>query len=237
MGKGNAATINNNAGISCCVRRRLLNFIVGNGTTHVVDPISGPDAGLARGISSSAGMTQALDIQYFQVNNGTVVQAANTAGSYDSACPSRSGGAGLGGASPPSTGAWTIPCSGKRVLTAQERTDSGTAARLDHFAGHGPVAHAHDGHGSPRPGGTTTTQERLEVDGAIKVGTALGTTDGTLRWSGTDIEARKGGAWVSMTAGAGGQPLDATLTALAGWRPARTSSPTRRARIPSPRPR
>ena len=47
-----------------------------------------------------------------------------------------------------------------------------------------------------------TATERLESAGGIKVGNAVGTTDGTLRWTGTDMEARKGGAWVSMT-GAG----------------------------------
>ena len=68
-------------------------------------------------------------------------------------------------------------------------------------------------------GTTRLTQERLEVDGGMKVGNSTGTTDGTLRWSGTDMETRKGGAWVSMTgAGAGAytdeQAQDAVGTIL-----------------------
>ncbi len=45
--------------------------------------------------------------------------------------------------------------------------------------------------------------ERLDVNGAITLGDAAGTTpaNGTIRWSGTDFEGRKAGTWVSMTSG------------------------------------
>jgi hypothetical protein len=47
--------------------------------------------------------------------------------------------------------------------------------------------------------GLSPAAELLEVNGAIKIGTASGTANGTIRWTGTDFEGRKGGAWVSLT--------------------------------------
>ena len=47
--------------------------------------------------------------------------------------------------------------------------------------------------------GTSSPTEKLEVDGAIKVGNASGTADGTIRWTGTDFEGRKSGTWESLT--------------------------------------
>ena len=56
--------------------------------------------------------------------------------------------------------------------------------------------------------GTLAPIEALEVAGAIKLGTTTGTTDGTLRWTGTDFEGRRGGGWVSLTSiGSGGDAL------------------------------
>jgi hypothetical protein len=52
--------------------------------------------------------------------------------------------------------------------------------------------------------GTATPVESIHTTGAILIGTAVGTTDGTIRWTGTDFEGRKGGAWVSFTAAAAG---------------------------------
>jgi hypothetical protein len=49
--------------------------------------------------------------------------------------------------------------------------------------------------------GTASPGEKLEVTGAVKIGAAAGTADGTIRWTGTDFEGRKGGAWVSLTQG------------------------------------
>ena len=60
--------------------------------------------------------------------------------------------------------------------------------------------------------GTLAPVEMLDVGGAIKLGTAIGTTAGTIRWTGTDFEGRVGAAWVSLTAAA----TDPELLALAG---------------------
>ena len=46
--------------------------------------------------------------------------------------------------------------------------------------------------------------EKLEVDGAIKIGTTSNTNAGTIRWTGTDFEGYTGSNWVSLTSGGGG---------------------------------
>jgi hypothetical protein len=47
--------------------------------------------------------------------------------------------------------------------------------------------------------GAASSAEKLEVSGAIKLGDAAGTQDGTVRWNGTDFEGRAGGVWKSLT--------------------------------------
>ena len=47
--------------------------------------------------------------------------------------------------------------------------------------------------------GTSNPQEKLEVDGALKLGTTSNTNAGTLRWTGTDFEGYDGSAWNSLT--------------------------------------
>jgi len=47
--------------------------------------------------------------------------------------------------------------------------------------------------------GYTSLTEKLEVDGAIRIGTSAGATDGTIRWTGSDFEGRMGGYWKSLT--------------------------------------
>jgi hypothetical protein len=48
--------------------------------------------------------------------------------------------------------------------------------------------------------GVTSTSEALTVNGAVKIGNASATGDGTIRWDGSDFEGRKSGSWVSLTA-------------------------------------
>ena len=54
------------------------------------------------------------------------------------------------------------------------------------------------GIGAPGPA------EKLEVSGAIKIGTTSNTNAGTIRWTGTDFEGYTGSNWVSLTSGGGG---------------------------------
>jgi hypothetical protein len=55
--------------------------------------------------------------------------------------------------------------------------------------------------------GTITPQEKLDVDGAVRVGTTSNTNAGTIRWTGTDFEGYDGGTWLSLTgSGSGAMP-------------------------------
>ena len=60
--------------------------------------------------------------------------------------------------------------------------------------------------------GAGTATEKLEINGAIKIGDTLGTTAGTIKYTGTDFEGRVGTDWVSLTGGGGGGDLGTTVT-------------------------
>jgi len=47
--------------------------------------------------------------------------------------------------------------------------------------------------------GTTSPSEKLEVNGAVKLGDTATTNPGTIRWTGTDFEGYNGSEWVSLT--------------------------------------
>ncbi len=49
--------------------------------------------------------------------------------------------------------------------------------------------------------GESYPAERLDVNGAIRLGTTANTNTGTIRWTGADFEGYTGAAWVSLTAG------------------------------------
>lgn len=51
--------------------------------------------------------------------------------------------------------------------------------------------------------GVTAAAESLELSGAILLGNASGTANGTIRYTGSDVEARVGGAWLSLTSSGG----------------------------------
>ena len=46
--------------------------------------------------------------------------------------------------------------------------------------------------------GTTSPSEKLEVNGAIKVGNTTGTNAGTIRWTGTAFEGYNGTSWIPL---------------------------------------
>ena len=54
--------------------------------------------------------------------------------------------------------------------------------------------------------GNTAPTEKLEVNGAIKIGDAATTGDGTIKYASGDFLGRKAGSWVSLTAAGGGVP-------------------------------
>jgi len=49
--------------------------------------------------------------------------------------------------------------------------------------------------------GTITPAEKIDIDGAIKIGTTTNSNEGTIRYNGTDFEGRTGSTWVSFSAG------------------------------------
>ena len=49
--------------------------------------------------------------------------------------------------------------------------------------------------------GTNTPVEKLDVDGAIKLGNTTTTNAGTIRWTGSDFEGYDGSAWVVLSGG------------------------------------
>jgi hypothetical protein len=62
-------------------------------------------------------------------------------------------------------------------------------------------------------------------DDAIQLGTTTDTTDGNIRWTGTDFEGRKSGVWTSMTgSGAGTVTGSGTNTYVTFWTGAGTIS-------------
>jgi hypothetical protein len=63
---------------------------------------------------------------------------------------------------------------------------------------------------------TTNPGESLEVVGGIKLGSAINTNDGTIRWTGTDFEGRKSGVWVSLTGISWTEVTAATQTITSG---------------------
>ena len=194
-------------------------FIVGNGAGTTTTATSSFTPVINQWCLLIGWYDHVADIQYIQVNNGTPNQIANTIGSYDSALPFEVGRTG-GQAAQSLSGRLDMVGFWKRVLTAQERSDLyASGAGLDYLGAAIPAVSPLTISDQLLLASTPLTTERLEVDGAIKLGNALGTTDGTLRWTGADFEGRKGGAWVSMTgAGAGAytdeQAQDAVGTIL-----------------------
>jgi hypothetical protein len=57
--------------------------------------------------------------------------------------------------------------------------------------------------------GLTSPVERLDIDGAVRVGAAAGNHAGTIRFTGADFEGYDGSEWKSLTAEGGGAELPA----------------------------
>ncbi|MDA2922779.1 hypothetical protein MYX07_05975, partial [Patescibacteria group bacterium AH-259-L07] len=69
--------------------------------------------------------------------------------------------------------------------------------------------------------GIANPLEKLDVEGAIQLGTTSGTNAGTIRWTGTDFEGYNGTSWRSLTlipAGGWHQEFDTTNDSVGGDR-------------------
>jgi len=69
--------------------------------------------------------------------------------------------------------------------------------------------------------GTTSPAEKLDVAGALRLGTTSGTNAGTIRWTGSDFEGYDGSTWKSLTSTGGslppGNPGQTLRYGGAGW--------------------
>jgi Concanavalin A-like lectin/glucanases superfamily/Chaperone of endosialidase/Repeat of unknown function (DUF5907) len=178
----------------------LLYSRMGNGSTSASATVTAPTA-TATWHFLVSWFDQSTLTMYIQVNNGTPGSGANTFGSYTA-----SHGLDIGhrddAVGTTMNGRIDNFMFWKRTLTTQERTDlwnSGNGVDYLTLVGTGPALVPSTPTDALALTSTRLTTERLEVDGGIKLGTTTGTTDGTLRWTGTDFEGRKAGAWVSMT--------------------------------------
>lgn len=64
--------------------------------------------------------------------------------------------------------------------------------------------------------GIPSPSERLDVNGAIRIGNSASSNDGVIRWTGTDFEGRKGGQWISLTLPPSSLVGTATYAGVAG---------------------
>ena len=55
-------------------------------------------------------------------------------------------------------------------------------------------------------------QEKLDVNGAVRIGNTTNANDGTVRWTGTDFEGYNGTEWVSLTSPISSDGWSATST-------------------------
>ncbi|UCF04902.1 MAG: hypothetical protein JSV33_13410 [bacterium] len=55
--------------------------------------------------------------------------------------------------------------------------------------------------------GTIDPEEKLDVDGAVRLGNTANTNAGTIRWTGADFEGYDGGTWLSLTSNGGSGSL------------------------------
>jgi len=198
LGKGSAAVSSNNVEYLLWLFGSQWCFMVGSGSSFV--NLASPTTPVANTWTLLVGWyDHVADLQYIQVNNGTPTQVANSAGSYDSTLAFEVGRT-VGHATQSLTGRLDMPSFWKRVLTPAERTslwNNGnglaypflTPSQLKTVTAGDQVLLAE----------TALTAERLEVESGIKVGNSTGTLDGILRWTGTEFEGRKAGAWVPLT--------------------------------------
>lgn len=111
-------------------------------------------------------------------------------------------------------GIFVYPVTSNDNIVANNQLENNTID-IDNQATNTTIIRSEDG--NTGIGLTTAAVEKLEVNGAVKIGTTTGTNAGTLRWTGTDFEGYTGSAWKSLTAGTSNEfiylaPASAQLT-------------------------
>lgn len=191
VGKGNASIAYANCEYLLGTSGTQLQWYIGNGSSSANLAAAGVTLAAATWYCVVAWYDATADLMFIQVDNGTPSQLANANGSFDSAGPVEVGRQPQWSGSTPFDGRIDNVAFWKRTLTNDERTalyNSGNGQDYPPTAGGTPV-----GMLSPV---TSTDMLVLEASAA----TPSGVADGTTRWSGTDLEVRQAGAWVSLTA-------------------------------------
>lgn len=202
VGKGNVTANYDDCEFMIWRRIGTLRFSVANGTliTEVNSGIS-PTVGLWYLIIGW--LDAANNLLWIQVNNATPVSIACTHDSWDSTGSLEIGRQPGWSASPILDGRVDDVMLYKRILTADERTNIWNAGLgLDYPDLGSGIAYLHPTITTDKiiaGANILTASEPLESSGGIKLGNSSGTTNGILRYTGTDIEARIGGVWRSIT--------------------------------------
>ena len=204
LSKGNDAGSAGATAYSIQVVNTQIQTLIGNGSSRVIVTAS-PTLAATTWYLVCVWHDSVANTVNISVNNGAAVSSAWSSGCFDDAfelCLGRYANfnGGLWNGRIDSVGIW------KRVLTSPERAalyNAGAGLEYPFTTGGAMVLQPATTTDGLLLGAGASSPEKLEVDGALKLGNALGTTDGTLRWSGTDFEGRKGGAWVSFTTDSG----------------------------------
>jgi hypothetical protein len=202
FGKGNASIIYNQVEYLLGTSGTTLVWYVGSGSSYVNLGASGLTLAGSTWYFVVAWYDADADTQYIQVNNGTPSSVANAAGSFDSNGPAEIGRQPQVSGGTPFDGRIDNVMFWKRTLSTSERTalyNSGNGVDYPLPATVATLTTATAGDQVLLSSSAGSTTERLEVNSGIKVGNSTGTVDGIVRWTGTDMEVRKGGAWGSLT--------------------------------------
>ena len=145
----------------------------------------------------------AANLLHIQINNNPPVSVVCTRDSYDSAFAMEIGRSPGWSGSPLMNGRIDNVMFYKRILTIEERTALWNGGLgLDYAELGSGITFLHPIITLDKVlagSDTLTSTEPLESAQGIKIGNSSGTTNGIIRWTGTDLEVRKNGAWISLT--------------------------------------
>lgn len=202
VGKGNTSSAYVGAEYLLKIESTTLRFFIANGSAGAAVN-SGFVPTVGTWFFAIGWLDAAANVLSIQINGGTPVSVACPYDSYDSAFGMEIGRSPNWSGSPIVNGRVDDVMFYKRLLTAAERTalwNSGLGLDYSELGGGIALVHPQVTTDVVVAGSTTlTASEPLESARGIKLGTSTGTAPGIVHWSGTDLEVRKAGAWVSLT--------------------------------------
>lgn len=202
VGKGNVSANYDDCEFMLWRRTGTLQFSVANGA-QVTNVNSGITPATGAWYFVIGWLDASNNLLWIQVNNGTPAFIACPNDSWDSTGQFEIGRQPGWSSSPILDGRVDNVMVYKRILTADERTNLWNAGLgLDYAELGSGVAYVHPSVTTDKvlAGSLTlTATEPLESAGGIKLGNSSGTTNGVIRYSGSDIETYIGGVWRSLT--------------------------------------